>query len=218
MQDFFAFTVTAHSGSMGLPDNSIEAMAAGVEAGADVVEFDLRFRRGKPVLTHDLICLNPVPLSAAFAFLAAHPGVRANVDVKEPAGLACVAPLAREYGVLDRIFYTGVTAADAAVVREKSPEIPYYLNPEFENDADANACAALAEKTKALGAVGINFHHSHLTPPVLETFRAAGLPVSVWTVNEPEDIARVVALRPDNITSRRPDLVIAALRSAGCCL
>ena len=223
MQDFFKLTVTAHSGSMGLPDNSIEAMAAGVEAGADIVEFDLRFRNnGTPVLSHDAPFGKCVPLAEAFAFLAAHPGVRANVDVKVIKGLERIAPLAREYGVLDRIFYTGVEAGDAPAMREKSPEIPYYLNTDVEKDRDADRraplseiYAALAEKTKALGAVGINIHHSHLTAELLETCRAAGLPVSVWTVNEPADIARIVPLSPANITTRRPDLVLAALREAG---
>ena len=220
MQDFFQFTVTAHSGSMGLPDNSIEAMAAGVAAGADIVEFDLRFsRRGEPVLSHDAPCGEPVTLSAAFAFLAAHPGVRANVDVKDTSGLGLVAPLALEYGVPDRLFYTGVGANDAAAVREKSPEIPFYLNTAVQDDADANLripledlYIALAKKTKALGAVGINIFHGHLTPLLLEVFRREGLPVSVWTVNDPKDIARVVPLAPNNVTTRRPDLVLAAVR------
>lgn len=220
MQDFFKFTITAHAGSMGLPDNSIEAMAAGVDAGADTVEFDLRFdRSGAPVLSHDAPNCRPATLAEAFAFLADRPGVRANVDVKDVSGLGCVAPLAREYGVLDRIFYTGVEAGDAAAVRENSPEIPYYLNTEVQGDPGvklnaplADIYAALAEKTRALGAVGINIHHGLLTPLLLEVFRREDLPVSVWTVNEPKDIARVVALSPNNITSRRPDLVLAAAR------
>ena len=38
-----AATVTAHSGCMGLPENSVVAMEMGVAAGADIVEFDLNF-------------------------------------------------------------------------------------------------------------------------------------------------------------------------------
>ena len=47
-------TVTAHSGCMGLADNSLEAMEAGIEAGAQIVEFDLNYTSdGAPVLSHD---------------------------------------------------------------------------------------------------------------------------------------------------------------------
>ena len=76
------FTVTAHSGSMGFPDNSIEAMEAGVRAGAAIVEFDLRFtKEGEPVLSHDAPRGECATLGDAFAFLAAHPDVLANVDI-----------------------------------------------------------------------------------------------------------------------------------------
>lgn len=122
MQTLENCTVTAHSGCMGLPDNSLEAIAAGIATGAEIVEFDLRFRRdGTPVLSHNAFFRKPVTLADAFALLADHPGVRANVDVKDTKGLARVAPLARTYGVLDRIFYTGVFAADIPAVRKKKP-------------------------------------------------------------------------------------------------
>ena len=45
-------TITAHSGCMGYPDNSIEAMEAGIAVGANIVEFDLYFTAdGTPVLS-----------------------------------------------------------------------------------------------------------------------------------------------------------------------
>ena len=36
-------TVTAHSGCMRQPENTVRSMEAGVAAGADIVEFDLNF-------------------------------------------------------------------------------------------------------------------------------------------------------------------------------
>ena len=45
-----AFTVTAHTGAMGTPENSLESMRVGFE-NADIVEFDVRFNADKiPVL------------------------------------------------------------------------------------------------------------------------------------------------------------------------
>ena len=210
------FTLTAHSGSMGLPDNSIEAMAAGVAAGADTVEFDLRYDQdGRPVLSHDAPGRDAVPLTEVFAFLRAHPDVRANVDVKDTSRLETVEPLADEYGVTDRLFYTGIGENDVSAVRKKSPRIPYYLNAEPPKTLfSKKACVALAEKTAALGAAGINLHHSFVTPTLVKVFHANGLPVSAWTVNERADIARMLRAAPDNITTRKPDLVRAMIEEA----
>lgn len=46
--------VTAHSGCEDTPENSIESILAGVRAGADTVEIDVRATRdGTPILLHD---------------------------------------------------------------------------------------------------------------------------------------------------------------------
>ena len=46
--------VTAHSGCENTPENSLESMVAGIAAGADTVEIDVRATRdGTPILMHD---------------------------------------------------------------------------------------------------------------------------------------------------------------------
>ena len=200
-------TVTAHSGCMGLADNSIEAMAAGVEAGAQIVECDLNYTAdGTPVLSHD----SPqegetyVTLDQAFAFLHGHPEIQANVDVKNTANLEKVPELAAKAGVTEQIFFTGIEEKDVAAVREKCPGLPYYLNSGVSEDEDLNA---LAEKVAALGAVGLNTYWGNATPELIRVFHKNGMPVSVWTVNEPKDVYRVALYGADNITTRSPDIV-----------
>ncbi len=203
------FTVTAHAGSMGLPDNSIEAMEAGVKAGAQIVEFDLQFDdKHEPVLSHDAPADKCVTLGDAFAFLAAHPDVRANVDVKDTTYLECVEPLAREAGVLDRIFFTGLTEQDIPIAHEKCPSVPYYLNTNislFTNIDD------LAAKVRALGALGVNISTGDLSPRLTRIFHEQGLLVSVWTIDKKTQAQYVLMLQPDNVTTRRPDLIWSLL-------
>ena len=203
------FTVTAHSGSMGLPDNSIEAMEAGVKAGAQIVEFDLQYNdAGEPVLSHDAPAEKCVTLGDAFAFLAAHPDARANVDVKDTSHLECVEPMAREAGVLDRIFFTGLFEQDIPVAREKCPSVPYFLNtniPRFGN------IRKLAAKVRSLGALGVNINKRFLSLRLTHIFHAEGLQVSVWTVDKKTEAQRALMLRPDNITTRNPDMVWSLL-------
>ena len=204
-----AFTVTAHSGSMGLPENSIEAMQAGVEAGAQIVEFDLRFLPGgEPVLSHDEPQGDCASLREAFAFLSAHPDIRANVDVKMTDYLECVEPMARQAGVLDRIFFTGISEQDVPAVRAKCPAVPYYLNADVRIWTNIDK---LAEKTRALGAIGINCSYESASLQLTQTFRQKGLLTSVWTINSARKARRVLAMQPDNVTTRRPDLIVSMI-------
>ena len=203
------FTVTAHSGSMGLPDNSIEAMEAGVKAGAQIVEFDLQYTdAGEPVLSHDAPAGKCVTLSDAFAFLAAHPDVRANVDVKDTTHLECVEPLAKEAGVLDRIFFTGLEEQDIPVAREKCPSVPYYLNTSISRFTNIRMLAA---KVRALGALGVNINKHDLSLRLTRIFHDEGLLVSVWTVDKKQKALYVLMTCPDNVTTRNPEMVWSLL-------
>ena len=207
-------TVTAHSGCMSLPDNSLEAMAAGIEAGAGIVEFDLNYTAdGTPVLSHDKPAdgSSCVTLAEAFAFLAQHKGVQANVDVKSTERLELVPPLAAQAGVMEQIFFTGVREQDVAAVREKCPGFPYYLNTSVHRGDDLKA---LVKKTAALGAVGLNINWKSASPKLIRAFHQKGMPVSVWTVNRAARAIEMALLGADNITSRRPDLVCRLIGSA----
>lgn len=51
--------------------------------------------------------------------------------------------------------------------------------------------------------MGIDIHHSAVTPDVVKRFHDAGLPVNVWTVNTPEDRDRFAAMGVDYITTDR---------------
>ena len=203
------FTVTAHSGCMGLPDNSVEAMEAGVAAGAQIVEFDLNYTKdGVPVLSHNAPEGDCPPVTDAFAFLREHPDIKANVDVKSVDYLEKIPPLAEKYGVTDQIFFTGVGEDWVPAVREKCPGIPYYLNTTVPRAADIEA---LADKVEKLGAVGVNINFVHLTRRLTRVFHARGLLVSAWTVNVRPQARYVLAAGPDNVTSRKPDMIVSLL-------
>ena len=200
-----SFTVTAHSGCLGTAPNSVESMEAGMAAGAQIVEFDLRYAAdGTPVLSHDAPKGECVTLKDAFALLQKYPQIRANVDVKDTAHLECIPPLAAEYGVTEQIFFTGIREEDVSAVREKCPGIPYYLNTDVRLFTDLRA---LAEKTKTLGAIGVNLNERGASGRLVRVCHARGLLVSVWTVDRPRKARRVLAMHPDNITTRRPDML-----------
>lgn len=202
------FTYTAHTGCIKTADNSLEAIEEGAKYGADIVEFDLNFLTdGTPVLSHDKPQGKEVTLDEAFKKVSEYKSLKVNVDVKNVKNLKSVYPLAQKYGLEDRIFYTGVTDEFLEAVKNDSPEIPYYLNVSVDKSRKQTPeyLESLVKKVKDSGAVGINFNKDHATKKLVDTFHENDLLVSIWTVNKKRKMYKILSLKPDNITTRRPD-------------
>lgn len=203
-----SFTYTAHTGCVDTPDNSLDAIIVGIENGADIVEFDLRFLEdGTPILSHDEPQGNEVTLDEAFKKVSEYDDILVNVDIKVTDNLQAVYPLAKKYGIEDRIFYTGVNAEFVEAVKKNSPEIPYYLNVSVQKPRKQTPeyLEALVKEVKDSGAIGINFNKDNATKKLVETFHENDLLVSIWTVNTKYQMLKILSMAPDNITTRRPD-------------
>ena len=210
-----AFTVTAHTGAMGTPENSLESMRVGFE-NADIVEFDVRFNADKiPVLCHGWpIPKDAVTLEEAFRLLAQYPDKRANVDLKSTDNMPAVQELAERTGVLGQIFFTGVGASFVSAVQKGAPKIAYYLNCDINPFLKHSAAYArrLAKRVEDSGAVGLNCNFRNMTPRIAAAMRERGLQVSLWTASNEEQLKMILRLGPDNVTTRIPDKVEAARR------
>ena len=202
------FTLTAHTGCMGTAENSLESIKAGVQNGASVVEFDLRFTSdGEPVLSHDEPVGGEVTLDKAFDYASQFENIKINVDVKTCDAICKVYPLAQKYGVEEKIFYTGVHEGFVDSVRKDSPEVPYYLNFKVKRWKKYNEkyILSIVEKVKSSGAVGINFKYTGASEKLVKIFHEHGLLVSIWTVDKEYDMYKILSFAPDNITTRYPD-------------
>ncbi len=202
------FTITAHTGCMGTKENSLESIKMGIENSAQIIEFDLYFTKdGEPVLAHDEPVGDEVTLEEAFAYLRMFKDAKANVDIKTADALEKVYPLAKEKGVEDRIFYTGVKDEFVESVRKDSPEIKYYLNVDVNKskNTDKEYLQSLVEKVKKAGAIGINFNYKSASKELVDVFHENGLLVSIWTVDSEYNMYKILSFGPDNITTRHPD-------------
>ena len=202
------FTVTAHTGCMGTKENTLEAIETGAKSGANIIEFDLRTNKnGDLVLSHDEPTGEEKTLCEAFEFFKQFDGIKANVDIKATEALENVYPLAKECGVENRIFYTGVNDGFVEAVKTKSPEFSYFLNVKVNAFKKNNRkyLLSLVEKVKNAGAVGINFKYTSASKKLVEIFHENGLLVSIWTVNDEYNMHKILSFGPDNITTRKPD-------------
>ena len=201
-------SITWHAGAMHTRANSLPSVKKAVAHNAQIVEFDVTFAPdSSPVIIHSA---SPKQgkgssLSAAFAIVAQSASCKINLDLKAYSNLPAVDALAREHGLFERVFFTGVNEKQTAVVAANS-EIPYYLNGSVDISA-RNDDLRLNEYAKRIidcGAVGLNTHFTNITPSVVRVMHENGLLVSAWTANDRVTQKRLLEAGVDNITTKAP--------------
>jgi glycerophosphoryl diester phosphodiesterase len=95
------------------------------------------------------------------------------------------------------------TAATAEEARQLFRLTALFLDPLFEPRAEA------LQVPERLGNLEV------LTPRFVRAARRLNLKIDVWTVNEPEDMKRLIALPVDGIMTDYPDRMLALIRKPG---
>lgn len=207
----------AHRGEpVGHRENTVESVTAAIEAGADMVEIDVRATRdGALMILHDAELTRlwniPHPLAeldlaevqglsspageripalADIARLAVERGCQLMVDLPDPS----VGPVAfdelQRLGVLDQMLFAGNTGA----LRAHAPTARIALSwesPELPSDE------LLRDRRPEF----FNPYFRLLTAGIVDDMHAKGLQVSVWTVDHPADMAAAIAQGVDAIIS-----------------
>lgn len=203
------FTVTAHSGSEGTSDNSMEFLVRCMELKVAVLEIDVTFRRdGTPAVIHKELADDDegMLLDEAIAYIAkSSDTARVNLDLKSVENLPAVTEILDRYSMRERCFYTGVGENFAEAVR-RDGGLPYYLNYNIDRFKRRNRAAleTALSKVKNAGAIGINCHHKSASAQLVKLFHDNGLLVSCWTANTEAVMKRLIKIKPDNITTRYP--------------
>jgi len=143
-------------------------------------------------------------------------GFRLNLEIKfpdgcegEPADLEeRVVTVLHETGFLGRVITQSFYHPSAAKMKRLAPAIPAGLLV-GQRRQPADPVAAVREH-------GVDYyapHYSLATPDLLQTLHRAGIPVVTWTVNDPDDMRRLIAmglgtLPGDGMISDFPDRLI----------
>ncbi len=162
-------------------------------------------------------------------FATAAPAVGVHVDLKLRDRVAEAAALLERAGLAER---TVVSSVDARALREVAAHAPHVrLGLTYPEDrlevsrhrplqplvrgALALARAALPPRLPGLvrraGAGALMLQHRLVTPAAVARAHAAGVPVLAWTVDDPEDVARVVDAGVDAVISNDPGTLLATL-------
>jgi len=162
----------------------------------------------------------PVPMFDEVLALAAPASVEVLPEIKLGPGRqpypgieAKVLALVRARGMLARTTIQAFDAETIARLRALEPSArTMLLVPRARVERDGSSAVEAVRWARAAGATDLGMDHRIVDASVVAAARAAGIRLSVWTVNEEADLRRVIDLGVDVVMSDRPDL---ALRLVG---
>ncbi len=236
--------IIAHRGaSAEAPENTAAAFRRALAVGVDGVELDVHLSsEGVPVVIHDHLLerttdgrgpVGALPLAAlrqldagrwfagefageriptlAEALALLRP-VRVIVELKR-APLPSAEMAARVAAVIGASGHPAVTVS--------SFDHPLLLEVRVHLPQVQTAVLYVARPVDPLrlardaGATLLHPHWSLLTPDVVAAAHAAGVEVETWVVDEPEEMARMVAMRVDGVMTNHPERLRAVLARLG---
>jgi glycerophosphoryl diester phosphodiesterase len=220
--------VIGHRGAAALaPENTLASLAAAVDAGADLVEFDVG---AGLVLAHSPgeTPAEPISLDDALDFLG-RSGAGAHVDVKQDGIEARVVEAVRRHRLAERSVVSAAQARWVRAVAAAGPELPRAIGyprdrygvssvrwpPPLVAAGSAAVRAAMPLRVPLLlgwaRANVLSLHHALVTPGVVSAAHRRGAPVLAWTVNDPALVQRLAAAGVDGIVSDDPGMVARTL-------
>ena len=232
--------IVGHRGASGhRPENTLASFALAAELGADLVECDVHLSAdGVPVVIHDDTLdrttsgRGPVTARTLAELKTLDAGLGETVPTLDELLTWCrdhlplsieikngpvyhrglpdrVIELLRKHGVVERA--SVISFDHLAVQRAKQLEPRLAAGVLFAaRPVDAPALA------RAAGADILLPHWAFATPELVEPAHAAGLAVSVWTVNDETALRAALAAGVDAVATDYPDRIRAALsRSPG---
>lgn len=212
-------------------ENTLDAFAAAVAKGADVIELDVRrtsdgaaavvhdatlerlwnIRRRVSELTMAAVRDIGVPdLATALDAIPAH--VQVMVDYEESSVADPALDAVREAGALERAVFSGGNFAGHRRIREREPDARIAATW----TEDAPIPDALLDD---LGAEFYNPSGNRLgrEPSSVERMHARGTKVSVWTIDEPADMQFFLDLGVDAIITNRVAALVGLLQPERAC-
>jgi glycerophosphoryl diester phosphodiesterase len=215
--------IIGHRGAAALaPENTIAAIDAAAEAGADAVELDVRRRGSSLVLAHGAVTAESTPFGVALERVR-DLGLRVQLDVKEEGLAAEILAALREAGLERRAF---VSSAALQILRSFDPVLPRaYTYPEDRLELSSRALIRpflppalavlrallpyrLPRKLRAAGASIATLNADVAGPRVIAACHRAGVAVYVWTVNDPARARALVAAGADAIITDDPRILV----------
>jgi glycerophosphoryl diester phosphodiesterase len=222
--------IIGHRGAAGLAlENTLEGLRAGIDAGADILEFDVRLTKDDiPIVMHDFHLIRThrvasfvrqhtlLELRERFTkrqvvtleqALDAYFGtLLLNIEIKGIGTAKIVTELIKKKYIKvpsdwDKILFSSFWAKELKIIRASSQRANLALLH------SENPFIFIAHQRKLrLAAVG--FHRLYVNRLALEIAKKAGIFTYVYTVNRPHAALRFAQMGIDGVVTNRPDIIL----------
>lgn len=221
--------ITAHTGCMNTPPNSIQSVLEGIKTGAEIIEVDVNVTKdGIAVLVHDDHVSTPfgnkrvhdltfeelkglsgkgeiIRLEDVLPLIQEHHRV-VNLDVKADHAVEPMIRTVEKYGMRNDVIISGCEKERATYVKDHYRPYQVLLNASASLYASHGNNYELFVKQTCRDAVeasccGININHRHCRESLVEYASLRCLPVLVWTVDDPQAMEQFLDLGVYSITS-----------------
>jgi glycerophosphoryl diester phosphodiesterase len=220
--------VIGHRGAAAVArENTLEALEAGVAAGADLVEFDVDegLLLGHPGVER---AEPPPTLDDALAFIAST-GAGAHIDLKLEGAEAEVAAAVRRHGLAERALVSSTRDGSLRRLAAEAPEIGRALGYPQDRHGVSRVNWPKPVVTASIRAVGpvlrvrlppllrkaraevLALHQALVTAALVRGLHGRDIAVIAWTVNDQADVRRLAALQVDAIVTDDPGMVMHVL-------
>ncbi len=161
----------------------------------------------------------PIPLMGEL--LEAFPDVRFNIDCKSDAAAGPLAALIRRYEAIDRVCLGAFSHARLTKLRTLlGPELLSCTSP--QEVASLRLTGRISGRVRRVAQVPVRYGAPRgptgitvVTGRFMRNAHRRGLPVHVWTVDEPDEMHRLLDLGVDGIMTDRPEILRDVLIERG---
>ncbi len=224
-----------HRGAAALaPENTLGSFETALDHGVDAIEFDVvALADGPLVLGHSLAELpeERATLDDALDFLSAR-DVALHVDLKLTTRLDEVAAAIERHGVAERTVVSSFHLPSLRAVAASAPQLPLgFTYPEDRYGVSKRRglkpvirvgtlalrraiVARIPQMIERAGASALMLQHAVVSPAAVARAHAAGAAVWAWTVDDPDELARLEAAGVDAVISNDPRLFAEGMGAA----
>jgi glycerophosphoryl diester phosphodiesterase len=217
-----------HRGAATLaPENTLPSFRAALEVGVDLIEFDVVAEpRGTLVVAHsvpELQAETPTLDEVLRFFVDEAPDVGVHVDLKERGRESDVVAALRRFELVERSF---VSSSSLRTVRRLTrlggPRVGITFPRGVLGISDEGRTAPIARTALRVlrvvtpfvirpllaytGAHAVVLHHTLVDARSIRAAHARGVPVVTWTVDDRDELARVVEAGVDAVVTNDPRL------------